>query len=80
MKYKKSYYGYYIGVFCGLIIILGACYLKMNCILLGMGIMIFIGAPVQACIFFRCPKCDKLWLIKAGIPDYCPHCGEKVDI
>ena len=33
----------------------------------------------QTSIFFRCPKCDKHWYIRGGIPDYCPHCGEKVE-
>ena len=48
------------------------------------GVFMFLGfgIMVAACIYrnkhFKCPHCEGKLHIR-GIPQYCPHCGEKLN-
>lgn len=39
------------------------------------GLLVFAAGMIQACIFYRCPKCGRRLPILAGRPDRCPRCG-----
>ena len=45
--------------------------------------IIGFAVSVAGLIFYwlkvRCPHCDSILFTKYGIPDYCPHCGKRID-
>ena len=40
------------------------------------GVILVLAAMVQYLIFYRCPSCGRY--LGRGLPNYCPHCGEKL--
>ena len=47
--------------------------------MLVIGILLCILTIIYCILVFRCPHCD-IWLsTRSGIPNYCPHCGEKLE-
>lgn len=42
------------------------------------GLAAAFGGLIYMGIHLRCPHCQRHWNVRAGIPDYCPHCGQKI--
>lgn len=65
-------------VFAGLVIMMfGSA--NDSIVMMWVSLAVVIGAVVYMVINFRCPHCSSLLYPKAGIPDYCPHCGKRID-
>jgi hypothetical protein len=43
------------------------------------GFVVSIGGIVCYLIKVRCPHCISILFTKYGIPDYCPHCGKRIE-
>ena len=41
------------------------------------GILVMLGGCVFRILFFRCPSCGAY--LDRGMPEYCHHCGTKID-
>ena len=75
MDYHKSYYLMFACTGIGILMWL---LFQSSVVMLSVGIVVTCGGLLQAMVFFRCPHCKQSWNIKAGIPQYCPHCGKEI--
>ena len=41
------------------------------------GVLLILGGVAFRLIFFRCPSCGAY--LDRGMPEYCHHCGERID-
>ena len=41
------------------------------------GILLLFGSVVFRVVFYRCQSCGTY--LGRGLPEYCPHCGAKID-
>jgi|BioPla2DNA2_1021312.scaffolds.fasta_scaffold18512_4 rRNA maturation endonuclease Nob1 len=48
-------------------------------ILLIIGILLAVLGVTIGLVFLRCPYCGNRLNIRGFSPDFCPHCGEKLD-
>ena len=72
MNYKKSYTLWWILFIIGFFVgFLPFAFSKV------IGIVIIAVGLIQIAIFFRCPYCNRSF--DRTIPEYCPHCGNKID-
>lgn len=44
-----------------------------------LGLVFIVAGLIIRIVFCRCPKCRRgLRTLNFFLPDYCPHCGEKI--
>lgn len=43
------------------------------------GFAVAVGGIIYIGFHLRCPHCERYWNIRMGIPEFCPHCGQKID-
>ena len=87
MDYKKSYLLLSAGVWGGGIAALIGMFLEtsnpsanLGQIIAGAGVAVMIAALLQAMIFYKCPYCGERFNIRGRKPDYCPKCGNKLNL
>ena len=51
----------------------------LTLVLVFVGLIVLIAAVVYATLRLRCPGCDAALNCRGGKPDFCPHCGKKLD-
>ena len=44
-----------------------------------LGFAVSIAGIVCYWLKVRCPHCNSIFFTKYGIPEYCPHCGKRID-
>ncbi len=59
------------------ILCFGGVFAGPNYVLMGIGFAIGFAGTVIWIIFGRCPKCGEN--LGRNLPEYCPHCGEKIE-
>ena len=60
-----------------LIALLGTVGEPDSTVLCVIGILLMLGGCVFRVVFYRCPSCGAY--LGRGLPEYCPHCGAKID-
>ncbi|MDD4849909.1 MAG: hypothetical protein PHO10_04325 [Gemmiger sp.] len=79
MNYKRSY-----GILQGAFIAggaLGCLSMPTDSLLLaGSGLLILAGGLLQALLFYRCPRCNRVLNTRMRKPAFCPSCGQKLDL
>lgn len=75
MDYWKSMVLFWILFAAGTATGLMSLILDISVLMIACMVLIFAGM-VQYMVFYRCPSCGGH--LGRGLPNYCPHCGEKL--
>ncbi len=86
MNHRKSYrilrigqYGCFVPLILSYLLSQDADLLGAATVLCVLGAVMFVGAVIQALLFYRCPHCDAPFEIRSFRPEYCSRCGKRID-
>lgn len=79
MDYKKSHRLYTAGMLSMTVLTVVVCLLTQSSLFIYLYIAAVIIWTIYLSKFCRCPHCGGAFDFRGKLPDYCPHCGEKLE-
>lgn len=78
MNHKNAHRLYFGGMILGIIVCIVSACIQLDFGLV-LGAAVVVGFVFAAAHFYVCPHCSGKLHMNSPKPDYCPHCGKKIE-